>query len=416
MKNLGTLLRLSFRNFTRNPVRNWTVGTIIFIACLVLYSSSTLSSNSEESWGKFFSSTFLGEAQISPLEGSDLDYTTPGSSLPDKPIDPLFIAKLRALGAELSPRVKIGSVIYDYKTQNYERNASPSLLGVDLDTDLQRFKNLSLTAGSWKPSHDNGVLVWKDLADTFNWKPGSEINLFIKDVDGNYLPYTFIVDGILYQKKGASLAGTSTITLFPLIFVSRAYLNNLLGLDPDDATELAVWGLPLAKLRELAKASGYSCTTAIQSFDIMNGIVQMIQFSGGFLALFVLVILVISTINMNLMSFMDRKKELGTLIALGFKGRYINAMMMLELLFLVLIPYVLSLGSFALLSSFFPKGLAMGKLSVQFAGGELYPSLSPSIALIALAVVCLAVLLSSLYPISLTTKLNPIDAFEESEN
>ena len=82
-----------------------------------------------------------------------------------------------------------------------------------------RLPNLVFRDGTWNPEHDDGALVWKELADFYGWKVGTEIDLYIKDVDGNAYPYSFTVDGILDSREGADLGAYTSIVAFPLIYV-----------------------------------------------------------------------------------------------------------------------------------------------------------------------------------------------------
>ena len=187
-------------------------------------------------------------------------------------------------------------------------------------------------------------------------------------------------------------------------------------MDRDAFTELSVWkGTPVT-LKKLSKDAGFDFYSAEKGSSIIRSIVEFITFSGYFLSVFVLLILAIATINLNTMSFLERRKEIGTMLAIGFKPRFVNSILVLEAVFLGFIAFLLPLGVFELAKLLLGSGVFIREIAVVFAGRPFILTNDAATALSGLAVITAAMLLSAVFPMYLSTRVNPVEVFQESED
>ena len=417
-KAIRQTANLAIKNIGRHPIKNILVGLVIILAGNIFLVTGSLADNSRKNWRHFFASTFLGDYNLTAYKGKQKDFTLPVLSLPDTFIPTQLYEELEKQGVAYTKRIKLGAVVYNEENGDFE-GTPVTILGVDLAEEYKRLSNLQFTAGTINPELAEGVLVWAELADYYRWTVGKEITLFLEDIDGNTLPFDFTITGIISNKTGKALDGTGSIPLFPLVFVSYEYLNLLLGLEEDAATDLAVWDQTLqheTELKGLAKKHGLQFFYGEQGFEVIWGVIEFIYFIGIFIEVFILVVLVVSTFNLNMMGFFERKKELGTMYALGAKSGLIVSLFLMEMIIFTVVAFGCSVLLYLLISLVTARGLELGGgLGLAFAGAKVHLQLVPSVAFVAFLAIILAMIGSSIYPVYLTTKINPVEVFREAE-
>lgn len=425
LKYIFKTVKLSVKNIRRHPAKNILVAFVIILAGNIFFITGTLADNSRKNWRVFFARTFLGDYNITAYIGKEKDFTLPVLSLPDTFITSKFCEDLEKTGVNYSRRVKIGAVVYN--DENGELGGMPiTFVGTDLNKEYKQLSNLQFISGSVEPVEpelSEGVLVWQELADYYKWSVGKEITLFLKDIDGNSLPFSFIITGIIGNKTGESLAGTGSIPIFPLIFGSYEYISLLLGLEEGAATDIAVWDRDKRHEKEIslhAKEHGFQFFFGEQGFEVIWGIIEFIFFIGTFIEIFILVILIVATFNLNMMGFSERRKEIGTMYAIGAKSRWIVGLLLSEMIIFSIFAFGSSILLYLIVTIFTAKftanGIKLGGgLGLAFAGAKIHLKLIPSTALIAFVSIIVTMIASSIYPIYLTTKINPVEVFREAE-
>lgn len=417
-KEIVKTLKLAVRNIGRHPVKNMLVGLVILLAANVFLLTGSLAENARQNWRAFLAATFVGNGNLTAYQGKEKDFSLPALTLPAPLLSPPIYAKLEELGVYYTKRIKIGAIVYN--EEKGELAGTPvTLVGVDWPVEEKHLNNLQLVAGEVRPDLAEGVLVWEELATYYQWRVGEELTLFVKDIDGNTLPFTFIITGVLKNKTGEALAGTGSFPLFPFVFASYEYLGLLLGLEEDAATDLAIWdGPPAAEtaLKRLARRHGLQFFHGEHGFEVIWGIIEFIYFIGVFLELFILVVLIVTSFNLNLIGFAERRKEIGTMYALGAKPRWIAGLLLAELVIFAVTAFGCSLLVYFLLSLVTSHGLTLGAgLGLAFAGAKIHLQLVPATAGVAFLAIVGTMLVSSSYPVYLTTKINPVAVFNEAE-
>ncbi len=179
------------------------------------------------------------------------------------------------------------------------------------------------TDGSFDPT---GAVVGADLAKEMSLYPGDPFYITFRTKAGAYYSLELWVAALL---KSPDPAGNKT-----RIFIDIALASNVLG-TPGAATEIAVKTDNLKTAAKTAerlrkRTSGVS----IQSWDEMShGFTQTMQTKGKMsqiILFFILIIAMIGIVNTVLISVFEKRKEIGTLKAIGFSDSEVRNIFVLE--------------------------------------------------------------------------------------
>ena len=412
--SLTTILKMAVRNIYRHRGKNLLTGIVIFFASILFFVSTSLVWNAQAAWRDYSATTFLGRYHVTALEGLDRDYSLPTIKLPHKSIPEAITGYLDQHNIFWSKRIKIGAAVYDDQSGKFE-NYLATLIGVDFAKELGCFTNLEIIEGRRDNTAANGVLIWHELAKALNKKTGDEITLFIKDIEDNAYPYTFTIMGILGQKKSAGLEGKGVMMIFPLVFAGYQYVAEKIGYE-DKIMEVAIWNSSkehLHDLQKIADAEGLQLFHAEKGFGVLYGLVDIINFIGLILEVFVLIVLLVAGLNVNMMSYFDRQKEIGTVLAIGAKPSWIMALLLTELIVFATGVYAAATLAYYLLTVLFQSGFDPGGFAALFAGRTVYLNLVPFSVAVGYGVIMSIVLLSAVYPLYLSITINPIEVFRE---
>ena len=417
MNTVKNFIKLSFKNIRRHPVKNFLIGIVIFLASILFLFNGSLKENAESAWKDYFSRTFTGDYHITSYQGLERDYTLPSFTLPGKMISSQIIDYLNKNHVVYSKRIKIGAAVYDDKKSEF-KGSLPALIGIDWEKELALLSNLKIVSGRFDPDLPNGILVWKEYADSLKWKAGDEITLYMKDTEKNTYPYSFRVMGIVNHQEGASLEGKGVIQMFPALFVSYQYLALQLGIEDNQAVEIAVWdkeGKYEKDLKKLAEENSLQYFQGTQGYGIVFGIVELLGFFGSSIAALILVILVVATLNLNMMGFFERRKEIGSLVAMGARPFWLVGLLLMEMVVFATLVFALACGFYFILTQTGGKGIDFGEMAVFFAGKKFTAGFELQSVVNGYLTILIVSFISSIYPIYLTTKINPVDVFREAE-
>ena len=155
--------------------------------------------------------------------------------------------------------------------------------------------------------------------------------------------------------------------------------------------------------------------------ELQPGIKQAIELdysSGWFMYLVLVAVITFSILNTFLMSVLERTREFGIMLALGYKPLNIGKLVMLEAFILTL--FALALGTLIGLSInlyFAYYGLSFEGMeeiaSVYNMPSTLYPQISLESILIGPLVIFIFTIISALYPAIKIRKLQPVEAMRK---
>ncbi len=255
-------------------------------------------------------------------------------------------------------------------------------------------------------SNRRGILVGKQLADSFGIKVGDVVQL-----KGTIFPglWEFQVEGVL--------AGRYEATDTRLMFFHWEYLNERnkveIGREPDNVGFYVVQLEPGSNPAEVSKAidsrfaNSFAETLAetetafIQGFVSMSStIILTLQVVSGV----VIVIMLLVMANTMLMSFRERYHEYSVLKSLGFTPRHLSILIVGEALLLAAAGLVIT-AAFLTPVAVLPTRTLLGDLVNFFPVFRIAPSTVVLLLLFAVAVSVLA----SLLPLRSMAKLKIVD-------
>ncbi|WP_181197366.1 ABC transporter permease [Enhygromyxa salina] len=303
-------------------------------------------------------------------------------------------------------------------------NVGAGVLGIDPSIEDETTLGLvdSITAGEMFTSPDDeGIILGRTLADNLGVDLGKKVVYTVTDKSGEIASGLARVSGIIETGATEIDAGICLLPIGPF--------RELLGYDPDEATQIAVFLDDHRGAKDLAaeldatfgERLGPVSTTLpwYEAQPDLAGFVSMKVNGTIIMELIVTVLIAAGIFNTLFVSVMERMRELGILAAIGFSARQLFSLVLWESLWLGLCGIVAGV----LLTAWPYYYLATTGIDVaQMMGGEgqaqvsgvsmspvIYIELYPPHALfIALAVV-IATMVAGLYPAYKAGRVSPVE-------
>lgn len=255
------------------------------------------------------------------------------------------------------------------------------------------------------------ILIGKSLAKDLKLKLKSKVTVDMVDVNGHISTKLYKVCGIFETSNTGYDERTA--------FVNRDELVKQLSIDADGAHELAIY-LKDGELLEDSKAeiAGLAPDLDTKTWkEISKELALMTDSMDQYMYIFVVIILLalcFGIINTMLMVVLERRKELGMLMAVGMNRSRIFRMIMLESVFLSLSGGILgNIIGYLVLKHFetTPIVLSMFDGFEQYGySNEVYTSINPEMLITTTFMVIILGIVSALYPARKATRLNPADS------
>ncbi|MBP8240600.1 MAG: ABC transporter permease [Saprospiraceae bacterium] len=242
------------------------------------------------------------------------------------------------------------------QAQGMLANASGSngvqINGVDPEREdaTRGFKAMVKTGDYFDPAKRNQVLVGKKLAEKMKLAPGAKVVLTFQDSKQEIVSGAFRVVG-LYESPNAPLDERN-------VYLRRVDLNALLG-TPGGVMEAAVL---LSGEEQVAESLAWwkaNCPDLqIEDWRSISPEVALVMSSIDVSSMIILVIILIALafgiVNTMLMAVLERRREIGMLMAIGMNRLRIFGMIVFETLLLALVGC--------------PVGLAIAWITVEWLG------------------------------------------------
>jgi ABC-type lipoprotein release transport system permease subunit len=264
-----------------------------------------------------------------------------------------------------------------------------------------------------------GIVVGRRLADNLNLKLGRKVVYTMTDKEGEIVSGLARVTGIL-ETGAPSIDGT--FCMLPI-----GTLREALGYGPDEATHVAIFISDQRKSYEVAarvRAAVGGRVAVLTWHDTqpeISGFVSMKVGGMRFLELVILFLVAAGILNTLLVSVLERMREFGIMMALGFSPGRLFGLVMWESLWLGLVGVVTSVlltaGPYYTMNT---RGLdfsaMLGSTGGNVAGVVLDPILRcaiyPENAAAIVIIVLLATLLSGVYPAWKAGRVVPVESIK----
>lgn len=403
------IITLAWRNIWRNKMRSLviiasvTAGLLAGIAILALYKGMM------KSRIRTVIDTETGHLQVHAI----------GFTADQDPA--LFISHQEDITRSLSANQNIEA--YTTRTITAGMASTPSgsagvsIMGID-PAEESRVSGLSKKMREGKmhwPSHTKGLLIGKKLAKKLKLALGGKLVITMTDTADNLIAAAYRIQGI-YQSANAPLDEVN-------VYISKKDLQEMLGLQ-NQVHEIAIKLKKDEWLEEqLLQLQHAYPTASIESWKTLSPETSMMAETVDTLSYIILIIILIALsfgiMNTMMMSILERRHEIGMMMALGMNRIKLLMLIMTETFFLTItgIPIAMLTGRITA-NHYEKKGMdlsGMGRDMMESFGFEtmIYPSYpADKMGFIILLVFCTA-LVSSILPIIKSLRMDPVSALQK---
>jgi len=279
-----------------------------------------------------------------------------------------------------------------------------------IDPEVEDESTFSIIEGlpegaMFETSHDGGIILGERLANNLGAKMGHRVVYTMTDVNGEIVSGLARLSGIV--RTGApSIDGG--LCILPIDAV-----REVLGYAPDEATQIAVFIEDQRRSEEVAQSLQETVgenTAALAWYEINPELSSFIAIKVGgarFIEILIAILVAAGIFNTLFVNVMERLREFGIMLAIGFSPGRLFRLVMMESLWLAVVGLiaaaVVTLGPYLYLSH---TGIDVSSMiaedSMEIAGVAMSTTLKVGIfpesaAVIAFAAV-IAILLSGVYP------------------
>ena len=405
------LLQLAFRNLRRNLRRTLITSAAVGVGMVVLILSNTLRAGQYDDMIDSSVSQLAGHVVVQhpdyqKEQETDLVVNEQGA---------IVSALKKALpDATITSRIRLGGILAS--------SSSPTVIGLtavnpqseDVVSDLPD----KLVSGTWVLDDTKSIVIGQNMADLLQVDLGDRL-VFTTSVDGE-------MNSHLYRLSGVFRTGAEEVDAFTG-YVSLSSVADILGqentsnqvavhLQSADETSAA---LPTVQ-RVVADTT--SQELAVQPWEeVLPDVVAMIQVdqvSNEMISISLMFIVAMGILNTMLMNVLERSKEFGVLMAIGFKRGSLFKLILLEAsligTFGGVVGAILGMAaSYPLVANGLDLTSMMGEgvtISGAVTSTVIYGRYDANwiLGYILLSVLC--AVLSALYPAWKVQKLTPVDA------
>ena len=266
----------------------------------------------------------------------------------------------------------------------------------------------------WPPKK-RGILMGKKLAKKLKLAVGEKVVVTMTDTADNLISAAYRIQGI-YQSANAPLDEVN-------VYIHRKDLQEMLGLG-NQVHEMAVVLQDDTLLQHtVQRLANQFPSLAVESWKELSPETSLMAETVDTLSYIILVIILVALsfgiMNTMMMSILERRHEIGMMMALGMGRLPLLMLIMTETFFLTVtgIPIALAIGTITI-EHYAKKGMdlsGMGKEMMESFGFEtmIYPDFpSDKIGFIVLLVLATA-LVSSIIPILKSLRMDPVSALQK---
>jgi len=399
------------RNINRKRKQSFFTILCILISSLIIFGNIALNNGIERELKKGINEAISGQITIYSTDSSNINIME--SQLKEqKPfiLDAMDKRYLEDISGNLlfNRRIRFGSLI------SYEDETSFINIHALENPHLQRLNNLiSINSGNM-PDQDKQIVLSETMKDNLKCNIGDTILLVADNINGYMSDETAIVSGIFEEKGLSSYFGYTA-------FMPYNSGKGIVQLEDDYCLELIINSLSNSEIptKEVAEIANYisdrneNIKTASwdKTVPLFHTIVNIWKGGGYFTQIIFIVFSLVILTNLASLVINSRKKEFGTLLALGFSWKKITTMLCIEYLiicsFSVLLSFSLTITLIALTSS---TGIYIQSLDMQTAlmAESLFPFLDFKNLLYVLLLFCFTIIISVLISVLRLKRLKPV--------
>jgi len=300
--------------------------------------------------------------------------------------------------------------------QTARKSKPAKLIGIDIE-DEKRFGKFDEFFKEGKPDFGrNGVFVGNELAKKLKLHIGSKVIFTTQDSRLEIQSVALKVKAILH---------TTNINLDErALFLPRERLNTLLALPKNTATQIAVMSttndVPLLQKQIQTLFPKLDVKRFVELYPQLKQMQDLMSIFNQITFFIVMVVVFIGILGVMYVSILDRIREFGILLSIGYAYRNIRLQVLTEALFLGLTGYLLGvllglaflgyLTYYGLDLSIFAEGMSTFGLD-----STIYATIKTGYFVSTFFAIIIASLLSIILPLRKLKKLNPIEVIRNSQ-
>lgn len=365
------LLQIAWRNIWRSKMRSFVVITAVCLGLVCGVFALGIMYGMVNQRVRSIIQDEVSHIQIhnpSFSENYEMEYVVPGAD---------------ALMQQLQKNTQVASVCSRLRLQGMASTAAAgtgvTILGVDplMEAKVTGIHS-RLIQGTYLKGKRNPMVISQRLADKLKVKLRSKIVITIQTIQGDMTYGAFRVVGIFKTSNSAFDKGN--------VFVDKRDLAKITGFQPQQAHEFA---LLLNSMDDVDVVQTSLQTkfpqVQVQSWkQIQPDLAMITQFmaqSSLFFLSVILLALAFGIVNTMLMVVLERRRELGMLMAIGMTPRRVFVMIITESVLLCLVGGIIGMGISLMLIQYFARvgidlsAFADGFESVGYSA-MVYPELS----------------------------------------
>ena len=319
---------------------------------------------------------------------------------------------------EKVPGVKIA--LYRLQVDGLAQTATKSRPSKVVGIDLNREKIFGKFSEFLKEGNldfgKNGAFIGSELANKLKLKIGSKVIFTAQDSQLNIQSIALRVRAIIQ---------TTNLSLDEMgIYLPRDRVATFLGLDPQSATQIALRSDgendPLLKKRIQKLFPDLKVYTFVELYPQLKQMQSMMDIFNAITFGIVMIVVFIGILGVMYVSILDRIREFGILLSIGYAYRYIRFQILMEAVILGLAGYLLgALLGFLLLSYLQIYGLDLGAFAegLESFGMEstIYATMKASYFVSTFFAILLASFFSVILPLRRLKKLNPVEVIRDAQ-
>ncbi len=437
------ILKISLRNVTRQKKRSFLLGGAIAFGMFIIITVGSFTTGITETLKANFTSIMGGHIYI--LGTETLDSGRVVQRIGDTGNLEEAVKTIDDMVAEYHVRSQVNQaeIIFGSKSANMQ------LSGVKWDEELQLKDTLIITDGSLDNVDSKGaLLIPEKIAEKLDVLPGESVLVRMDTVTGQKNVGEFTVAAIVQEQSGFSFISAG--------YTGMAYLNELIGLGPDEYQYLNINLKDISRMddvaarltNELAKTSliavaddsadgerkrghsmmfggmfsgssaepwdgtKFAVTTLNDLMEPVLQLVNILNIVSLVLFIILMIITMVGLINTFRMVLIERTREIGTMRAVGMHRGSIRSIFLMEALFLSLFGalggimlslLVTGITGLIKFTSDSPLGLFLNNGRLQFIT-------NPVSAIAVVLLLSIMTLLAVYLPAKKAAKLNVVDA------